>query len=166
MDSVWFSAIRFKALRDRIRAEEVDIDEQTLADTVEGLTDLQEIIAAVVRSAIADEALAGGLRDLIKEMQGRLSRFEERAVKKRRIARDVMREVDLTKITKPDITVTLRAGARSVVVLDAKVIPDEFWQPQERLLMRRELLTELKSGKSIAGAELSKPELVLNVRVS
>ena len=66
--SLDFAATTYRTVRARIREQDPQIDEQTLADTVEGLTDLQEILAAVIRAALADQALATGLEGGIGEM--------------------------------------------------------------------------------------------------
>ena len=58
----------YHVLRERIRAAEQDIDDETLADTLEGLTDLHEVIAAAVRSAVLDEAMANGLKGHISTL--------------------------------------------------------------------------------------------------
>jgi hypothetical protein len=159
-----FAAIAYRAIRDRIRAEDPQIDEQTLADTVEGLTDLNELIAAIVRAALADEALATGLKGRIAEMQDRLERLQECAAKRRQIAKDVMVELDLKKITAPDFTVSIRPGMPALLVLDEAAVPSIYWEPREPRLNRQELLNELKRGADIEGVTLSNPEPVLSVR--
>jgi hypothetical protein len=159
-----FAAITYRAIRDRIRAEDPQIDEQTLADTVEGLTDLNEIIAAIVRAALADEALATGLKGRIAEMKDRLERLQDCAAKRRQIAKDVMVELDLKKITAPDFTVSIRPGMPALLVLDEAAVPSIYWEPREPRLNRQELLSELKSGGNIEGVTLSNPEPVLSVR--
>jgi hypothetical protein len=70
MTRLAFARAKHQALRARLLAEDPDLDEQTLADTLEGLTDLNEIIAAILRAALGDEALAEGLRTRVSEMQG------------------------------------------------------------------------------------------------
>ena len=159
-----FAAINYRSVRDRIQAEDPSIDEQTLADTVEGLTDLHEIIAAIVRAALADEALATGLKGRIAEMQDRLERLQDCAAKRRQIAKDVMVELDLKKITAPDFTVSIRPGMPALLVLDEAAVPSIYWEPRDPRLNRQELLSDLKGGTEIEGVTLSNPEPVLSVR--
>src|SRR5262245_24360695 len=159
-----FAAITYRTIRDRIKAEDPHIDEQTLTDTVEGLTDVHDIIAAIVRAALADEALATGLKGRIAEMQDRLDRFQHCAAKRRQIAKDVMVELDLKKITAPDFTVSIRPGMPALLVLDEAAVPSIYWEPRELRLNRQGLLNELKDGAEIEGVALSNPEPVLSVR--
>jgi len=106
-----FAAIHYRAVRDRLQAEDPQIDEQTLADTVEGLTDLHEILTAVIRAALADEALAAGLKVRVAEMEDRLARLQDRAAKRRQIAKDVMVELDLKKLNRQGLVADLKQGA-------------------------------------------------------
>ena len=158
------AAITYRVIRDRIRAEDPQIDEQTLADTVEGLTDLHEILTAVIRAALADQGLANGLKGRIADMQDRLGRLEDRASKRRQIAKDVMMELDLRKLTAPDFTASIRPGMPALMVIDEAAVPSIYWEPREPRHNRQELANELKQGAEIAGVALSNPEPVLSVR--
>lgn len=164
MNQLAFSKANYLAIRERLLADDPDLDEQTLADTVEGLTDLNEVIAAIVRAAVTDEALAEGLRDRIVDMQTRLSRFEHRAATHRRVARDVMAETAIQKIIVSDLTISLRSGRPAVKIIDESAIPSDYWITPEPRLDRQSLAAELKKGAQIAGACLSNAEPVLSVR--
>jgi hypothetical protein len=160
-----FSAIRYRAVRDRLRAEDPQIDEQTLADTVEGLTDLHEILTAIIRAALTDEALAAGLKGRIAEMEERLARLQDRAIKRRQIAKDVMVELDLKKLVGPDFTASVRPGTPALMVIDEAAVPSIYWEPRDPRLNRQGLVADLKQGAEITGVTLSNPEPVLSVRM-
>ena len=98
-------------------------------------------------------------------MQDRLTRFQDRASKRRQIAKDVMVELDLKKITAPDFTVFIRPGTPALMVIDEAVVPKIYWEPGEPHLRRQDLAYELKQGAEIEGVALSNPEPVLSVRV-
>src|SRR5215813_6098615 len=162
--SLEFAGITYRSIRDRIRAADPNIDEQTLADTVEGLTDLPEIVTAIIRSALSDEALATGLKSRIADMQERLDRMQDRASKRRQIAKDVMVECDLKKLTAPDFTASIRPGMPALMVIDEAAVPSIYWEPREPRLNRQGLVADLKQGAEIAGVTLSNPEPILSVR--
>jgi hypothetical protein len=139
--SLDFVAIKYRAIRDRIQAEDPQIDQQTLADTVEGLTDLREILTAIIRAALTDLALATGLEGRIGEMQARRNRLQDRAAKRRQIAKDVMVELDLKKLAAPDFSASIRPGTPALMVIDEAAVPSIYWEPASPVSTGRDCRT-------------------------
>ena len=155
---------KYQLLKERLLAAWPDIDEETLTDTLEGITNLHEMIAAVIRSALVDEALQSGLRARMADMKHRLNRLVERGVKKRQLALEAMTEAGLKKLEQPDFTASARAGLPGLVVVAEDLIPETYWVPQPPKLDRQSLLANLKGGGDVSGAELSNPKPILSVR--
>jgi hypothetical protein len=156
--------VKHQALKERLVAKWPDCDEETLRDTLEGITDLHEMIASVIRSALVDEALQSGLRSRLEDMKQRLARFEERGAKKRQLALEAMIGVGLNKIEQPDFTASARAGVASLAVISENLIPETYWVPQPAKLDRQSILAALKRGRDIPGAQLTNPKPTLAVR--
>jgi hypothetical protein len=87
-----------------------------------------------------------------------------RATKRRQIAKDVMVELDLKKLSAPDFTASIRPGTPALMVIDEAAVPSIYCEPREPRLNRQGLVTDLKQGAEIAGVTLSNPEPVLSVR--
>ncbi len=69
-------------LRERLEAEFPEADEDTLRDTLEGMTNLTEMLAEVLRSALEDQSFGAALRARIGDMQTRLSRLAHSEAKR------------------------------------------------------------------------------------
>ena len=157
-------ALTYQALKKRLLAEQFDLDEETLTDTLEGITELHEMIAAVIRSALVDEALSTGLRKRLDDMKERLRRLEERGAKKRQLALEAMDEVGLSKLQQSDLTASTRSGTPSLLVTAEGEVPSLYWVPQPPKLDRQALVGVLKRGTDIPGVQLNNPKPVLVVR--
>jgi Siphovirus Gp157 len=97
-------------------------------------------------------------------MEARRDRLQDRAAKRRQIAKDVMVELDLNKLSAPDFTASIRPGTSALMVIDEAAVPSIYWEPREPRLNRQDLANDLKQGAEIAGVTLSNPEPVLSVR--
>ena len=152
-------------LREHLLAEyRAAIDEETLRDTLEGISSLPEALAAVVRSYLDDLMTAAALGLRIGDMQERLSRIEARVEKKRVTITQVMEKADMRKLEQPDFTASLRAVPPGLVVGDESLIPGDYWKPQPAKLDKRGLLAALNGGASVPGAGLGNGGTTLSVR--
>ncbi len=153
-----------RVLRERLEAAFPDADEETLMDTLEGMTSLTDSLAELLRSSQEDQSLASALRGRMSDMQERCGRFEERARKKRELVCTVMEEAELKKLTEPDFTVSLRPARAPLMIIDEDAIPGDYWKPQPAKLDRMGLISALSNGRDIAGAVLGNPPLTISVR--
>ncbi len=151
-------------LRERLEAAFPDADEETLMDTLEGMTSLTDSLAELLRSSQEDQSLASALRGRMSDMQARCGRFEERARKKRELVCTVMEEAELKKLTEPDFTVSLRPARAPLMIIDEEAIPGDYWKPQPAKLDRMGLISALSGGRDIAGAILGNPPMTIAVR--
>jgi len=155
---------RHELLRQQLTVEFPEIDDETLRDTVEGLTNLPELLARILRSHLDDLALVAALRARILDMQERFARLEARADKKRALVASVMERADIKKLTEPDFTASLRQVPPGLVVVDERAVPDPFWKPQPPKLDRKGLLAALNAGQSVPGASLGNGGTTITVR--
>jgi hypothetical protein len=151
-------------LRERLKTEFPDADEDTLRDTLEGLSSLPEMLACVLRSYLEDLALAAALGIRISDMQERIARFEQRAEKKRALVSSTMERADLKKLAEPDFTVSSRITPPSLVITDEQEIPQIYWKPQPPKLDRQGLTAVLRGGQSVPGATLGNGQSTISVR--
>ena len=155
---------RYVLLRQRLIETFPRIDDETLHDTLEGITTLEELIAETVRSALVDEFFKAGLTKRLEDMRERASRLEERAAKKRQWALEAMSESGLRKLELADFTASIRKGTPALIVEAEGEIPSNYWVPQPPRLSRQTVLRDLKQGTEIPGVYLSNAKPNLSVR--
>ncbi len=144
-----------------------EADDETLLDTLEGETDLVELIVAVLESAENDKAMAAHIGERIKELNERSARFEKRAETKRKVVQMAMERSGRSKIEAPAFTVSLKALPQSLIVLAAEKIPDAYMaqpEPPPKRPDRRAILEALKAGTAVEGCTLSNGGQSLAVR--
>ena len=155
---------RYQSYAAELKAAYSDIDDETLADTLEGLSGLPDLLKEILRSSLEDEGFVEALRLRLSDMQERLSRLRLRAQRKRDLAGQTMERAGLLKLTAPDFSASLRTGPVRAEIVDETKLPETFFTPQSPKLDRVSLLTALKQGIPLEGARLVSGGMHIQVR--
>lgn len=113
-----------KALAEQVRQAFPDEDEADLADTIEGLSTIDEAIFAVLRAALEREAMAKALGEMIEGMVSRKGRLLAGAQSMRAAALHAMKECGLKKLQAPDMSLSVSPGKSRLVILDDAAVPE------------------------------------------
>jgi hypothetical protein len=157
-------AAHYRLLTDQLKQDFGDLDDETLKDTLEGLSDLPDLIEEIVRSSLEDDALITGLKTRLDDMNARLSRLKARLERKRELATWAMGSAGIPRLDVADFSAFLRQGSVKLVVSDEKQLPLAYLIPQPPKIDRGLLLNALKRGEAIDGAMLATGEPHIAVR--
>jgi hypothetical protein len=159
-------AAHYRALHDQLKNDYAALDDEVLADTLEGLSEFPDLIEEIVRSALDDEALITALKARLDAMAARLARIRERHQKKRQLVSWALGAAGLQKLKAPDFTVSLSEGALRLEICDESLLPAAFLVPQPARPDRSAISAALKRGEAVAGASLvqSQPYITVSTR--
>ena len=94
----------------KLREAYPDFESDELKDTIEGLTNLPEMLAALLRSYLDDNCSVKALKLRIDDLRERQKRIELRVEKKRALAAEVMAEAEMPKLNRLKLTANLKGG--------------------------------------------------------
>lgn len=156
-------AAEYRAMAERLT--DLEIDEATLLDTLEGesgaLVEKGQNVAFVVRNL---EASADAIKAAEAAMAARRKAIENRAARLRAYLLDGMRVAGIQKIDSPYFAISIRKNPPSVDVFDADQVPADYMKepppppppaPDKNLIARA-----LKDGMDVPGCRLVQGERV------
>ena len=129
-----------------------DEDHALLLGSLEGETDIMEVLDRVIESSIADKKLAEMARE-------RAKRVEERSQKSREIALRIIEALGVSPLERPIYTASLMQIRKSIVT-NSDELPKEFIRESPDMIA---INKALRAGEEVPGAELSNTEPSLRI---
>ena len=145
-------------LADLQRLTELDLDEQTVLDTLEGLSgDLEVKATNVAMFARNLEASAEAIKVVEGQMAARRKAIENRAGRIRQYLKDNMERTGILKIEGPHFALSIKKNPPAVHVEAQELVPAEFFNVQPTPppeLDKKRVGEALKAGKDVPGCRL------------
>jgi hypothetical protein len=156
MTQLYVLANEYKAAADTL--SNLDLDAQTIADTLEGLSgDLEQRAAATAMVARNMSSLAAQIKEAEAAMAARRKSLESRAEHLTKYLHDCMVHAGKQAIECPYFALTIKKNPPAVVINEPGLIPVEFMrtpEPPPPSIDKVAIKDALKDGKEVPGAHL------------
>jgi len=140
------------------RLADLDLDAQTISDTLDGLTgDLEHKATNVALFTKSLESLAASIKDAEAQMASRRKALEARAARLRTYMLDCMQMAGVQRIESPHLRISVAKTPPSVEVFDAAQIPADYMRQPEvppPVADKTAIRDAIKSGLDVPGARL------------
>lgn len=157
MTALYELAAVFRA--DAEKLADLDLDPQTLADTLEGMSGELEVKAQnVVMFARNLESTAAAIKEAEAKMAARRKAIENRAAGLMRYVQSSMELAGVTKIESPYFRLTLQNNPPAVDVFEPGLVPSEFMTqpaPPPAAPDKTAIKGALKAGINVPGCRLT-----------
>lgn len=147
----------YLAISDKLH--DMDLDEQTIQDTLEGLSgDLEEKGINVAKYMRNLEVSAEQIKQAEAQMAARRKAIEKRVDGLKRYLKENMERTGITKIECPYFVISIKNNPEAVTVDDEESIPRDYFKeiPVSYQLDKALVKQALKDGYEVPGAHLSR----------
>lgn len=144
---------------------DLELDEQLKLSTLEGETELCEIVSTLLAENEDDEGNIAQVKAQIEVRRERIARFERRIETRKNAIVSLMDTAQTTKLPLPEATVSVRTLGPRVKVVDADALPSAFTIEEIVRKPDRDAIEEaVIHGASIPGVVLTNGGASLTVR--
>jgi hypothetical protein len=158
MTALYILAQDYRAAADKLA--DLDLDEQTIADTLEGMSGELEHKAVATAMVVRNmQALAASIKDAEQTMAARRKALEARAERLTAYLLSNMQHAGIQNITSQHFALTVRQNPPSVTINEPGLIPAEFMrqpEPPPPSPDKKAIAEALKAGRDVPGAHLSR----------
>lgn len=162
MQRIDISKTQIAAVADVMRAHFAD-DEALYLDTLEGETDLFEIVRHLLGEIEEDDGAQLALKEQIGARQERKARAEHRNEVRRTALTQLLEAAGLDKLVLPEATLSVRRVPPKPTVTDEAALPDSLCRLKRTPDMAA-IKAEVEGGRAVPGVSLDNGGTALTIR--
>ena len=141
-------------------------DEETYSDTLEGETNVMELLDGEIAAMQSDEALAEAIKAQEDALRVRRERVSMRAEAHKKNLKLILQPAVLQKAERPRATVSIRPGSLSVRIVDEAEIPSQLMREKvTRAPDKAAIKAQIEAGVEVPGAVIERGDDTVSVRV-